>query len=235
MFDAVNADLTQDDIKSAANDCRTLKQCCGVLTLAALIYSLATVTWTASIVPASGGTCFLRLPAAPLWRPPETPDFADFVKSLPSLQGQPPPKEAPTLWPNLGASFLKFALWLWAVCVLAGIIYTPLAQRSRDITLDVIWWTAVSMTIAAALCLLPWLILGGWGPAGAPLFALLGLVAGPIIAISRQGWSGHAARILAEKRQHTGGKERLCVQRNNITDTVNAGRPAGEQDIGTVR
>lgn len=199
-----NTETTADQRDAVTSDCRRLRQCFYVLFVAAQIYCLATCPWSASLVPASGGNCLLNLPTSPIWSPPETPTYADFVKSLPSLGGTPEPPHPPRVYPNIGSLFFHFVLWLWLLCVVVAIIYSTLFQRYRDWFLDIVWWTAISMTTSAMLCIILWIALGGWGPPALILFAFAGLIAGPCIAFLRQNQSGRAAEILAEKRNRPG-------------------------------
>lgn len=199
VTDSENDDCRKD-IDAAERDCATLRWCFCVLTFAALIYSLYACRWTASLVHPTGGTCIVRLKAGPIWSPPETPSYADFVEKLPSLEGTPAPPWPAKVYPDLAAAFLCFALFLWPISIFTSIVYATLRRRCHDFVLHVVWWTAVCMTVCAMFSIFPWLLSGGWGPVAPVLFAFIGMVIGPLIAIIRQGWSGRAAELLAEKR-----------------------------------
>ncbi|APZ91231.1 hypothetical protein Fuma_00817 [Fuerstiella marisgermanici] len=185
----------------AKEDCRTLKQCFCVGALMVLIYSLVNCRWTATLVTVNSGTCSLHLSRAPIWDPPAAPAYADFANSFPFLQDKPAPPHPATVHLEIASSFVHFALWLWPICCVVAIIYSTLSGHSPDLLLDVVWWTAICMTASAALCVLLWIAFGGWGPPDPAFFALLGIIIGPCIAFLRQGWSGRAAELLAEKRQ----------------------------------
>jgi len=120
---------------------------------------------------------------------------------MPFLRGKPAPSYPAIVNLELASMFVHFALWLWPICSFVAIIYSTLSRRSPDLLLDVVWWTATCMTASAILCISLWIAFGGWGPPAPAFFALLGITIGPCIAFLRQGWSGRAAELLAEKRQ----------------------------------
>lgn len=189
------------DVESARADCDTLKCCFGVAVVGLLIYTLSTCWWAAALKSENGGTTLLSLPRGPIWNPPPVPTYQDFLKSFPSLEGISAPPWQPTVYIELPRTAFQMVFWLWPINVLTAIVYSSLWRRSRDLLLDAVWWAAVVTTCCVGFSLTLWLAFGGWGPPLVGLFAMAGVIVGPVIACLRQPWSGRAAELLAEKRR----------------------------------
>jgi CHASE2 domain-containing sensor protein len=79
-------------------------------------------------------------------------------------------------------TFLDFTLYLWAVAAVFGIIYLCIHRRPRDPILHVALCLGATLTVAALICFLLWLVVGGWGPPAPELFGGLAILLGLFFA-----------------------------------------------------
>ncbi|MEZ6143611.1 MAG: hypothetical protein R3B84_23855 [Zavarzinella sp.] len=124
--------------------------------------------------------CFiLDLKRSPVWAPPELPTYSQFLVAFKGSEDFPDENSGNyTIRRVMKVEWMlnDLTLYLWPVTVVAGLFYTADKQGKRDFILHQATATGCSLTIGGILCVVVWLVIGGWGP---PLpVVYLGLVVG---------------------------------------------------------
>lgn len=76
---------------------------------------------------------------------------------------------------------LDFLVCVWAITAAFGIVYLLARPKRPDVFLHGVACIAAGLTGSAALCVLLWIILGGWGPPSPLFFGVVGHVAGLVL------------------------------------------------------
>ena len=138
--------------------------------------------------------CIIDLPVAPLWDPPKTPAYEDFRKTFPDLPVRQASTASVERVAKLDSILLNFFLCLWGICAIFAIIYWP--SKERDLLLHLVLYLTSGLTAAAALCIVTWMLFGGWGPPTPLFFAFVGSLGG--LALGALRWLRTNARIVVE-------------------------------------
>ncbi len=79
-------------------------------------------------------------------------------------------------------TLLDFVLLLLVIGVVVAALYLPFQHQVRDPVLHVTAWMGVGLMAGAFLCVLIWMIFGGWGPPMPLFFAAIGITVGILAA-----------------------------------------------------
>ena len=152
--------------------------------LAALVLSILFVAargrWEGSLT-LGNRTWIIDLERAPVWSPPAVPPYELFTRTFHDL----PAASTPGLeimrvfkWEWV---LVEFALYLWGITLVFGLLYLSEPGRRRDAALHYALSVAAGLTGAAFICVALWLVFGGWGPPFPVFFSLLGITSGILI------------------------------------------------------
>ncbi len=156
------------------------------LLFAALLFltwwTLRTAIWQGHYT-AGGGTYIVTLPENAIWNPPAVPAYSEFTSTFDSL---------PTTQPK-GSMIYRVLKWDWMLlefmlyCLGAFCLIAPvylLTRRSRpDVVLHIVSCIGIGLLLAALLCFIIWLAIGGWGPPAPLFFAMIGLGGGALFGV----------------------------------------------------
>ncbi len=135
-----------------------------------------------------GGTTFIvDLPRAPVWSAPTLPTYATFQSTFTDLPTQQPANSRIIRYLKWDWMFFEFALWLWGITAVVGLLYVGIRGSNLDPFLDHVWHVGIGMTLAAFTSLAIWIVFGGWGPPFPIFFAVIGVVGGLLAAGRRSG------------------------------------------------
>ena len=134
--------------------------------------------WTGS------GTYIIALDRAPIWSPPPLPDYAAFTSTFDNLPSFQPTGFTITRVHRWSWTLLGVALNFVPIALVTALVYFPLRERLRDPVLHLVGWIGIGLAGSAVLCILLWLISGGWGPPAPLFFAGLGIAACTVIAVT---------------------------------------------------
>jgi len=123
----------------------------------------------------------IDLERSPAWRPPPKPGFEifheHFKKSLSSLHANPTSARIDRVL-KLDTMALEFFLYAWPVLIIFGLMNISKKGDVRDVVLHLGFCAAIGLSMGALLCILLWLVFGGWGPPIPMLFGLVGIYGG---------------------------------------------------------
>ena len=128
-----------------------------------------------------GGTWIIDLREAPIWSPPPLPTFEKFRSSFDTLPTTAASAPIRRIF-RADRTFVDFALYLWADTALFGMIYLCVRRSSRDSILHTALCLGAMLTASAVICLLFWLVIGGWGPPLPEFFGGLAILLGLFLA-----------------------------------------------------
>lgn len=122
------------------------------------------------------GSYLMDLDSIPIWDKPSPPSIDDFIEHF-----------SGSFLPSAGeiTVYHKWDWWLvdvFMVWLIGSLVIAPISFVAfrRDRFLGVFARVGAGLIASALVCVLLWLVFGGWGPPAPLFFAVIGLVAGGI-------------------------------------------------------
>jgi hypothetical protein len=116
----------------------------------------------------------------PFWHMPDEPDYRAFrehfaeSKDFPSV---PENCDIRVTYEPAAVGMLALA-YCWPIAILFGLLYRAIRGSKRDMILHCALHLALGLLAGVGLCIVVWLVLGGWGPPALELFVALGVIGG---------------------------------------------------------
>lgn len=149
----------------------------------AFFYHLLFANWEAvyEIAANEDGERFLiDLPDQPLWSTPAPPPYSDFAARFSSDSAIKP---GGRVFVHINWEWLLEGLFLnWLeffVCY--GLVYALGFRKSQSIAAAFFFCTGLGLVGGAVVCILFWLVFGGWGPPAPVFFGVIGVLIGSTI------------------------------------------------------
>ena len=164
-----------------------------------LLWSLFHGIWEAAfVVQADYGEhlYLMDLDVNPIWSAPDSPARREFVSHF-SNGSEPFPEEGRIKVYHKWSSWILNLITMWLV---GALVISPISMLffRTDRWLGVLGRVSTSLIIASAVCILLWLVVGGWGPPFPLGFGIVGLIGGGI-------WSGIFLKKLKQNSEQVGG------------------------------
>lgn len=147
---------------------------------------LARVPWEARLrAPTADGTheWVIRLDRGPVWDPPPAPSREQFEEHFgrdkPPASGGEITRKAD--WAEV---FDEGMLGLWVIAFGSALAYHGLRGERTDLVFQICSRLAWTIPAWGLVCVLVWLVVGGWGPPCCPGFLSLGLLHGLVAGVS---------------------------------------------------
>lgn len=147
----------------------------GLSVLASIFFADWEAVWEAR-VDGDTQSYLMDLPNQPLWITPSAPSYADFNQHF---------SQAPV--PREGRTFVRikwdwmldglFTNWL-LIFICYGLVHLFSFKQSSSLVAAFFLRVGLGLIGSAAVCILTWVLFGGWGPPSPRLFGIYGVLAG---------------------------------------------------------
>ena len=166
---------------------RNLRKLFYGLLAASFLLAVTCGSWEAHHVTSILGgtnTLILPLPLAPLWSPPSTPPYQAFRDAITDLPAEMPPGTAIRRIARYDDTLFQLIAYVGTSSLVCGIIYLATRRGRRDILLHYVVSVAGGFVSSVVLCIVVWLIFGGWAPPFPIFFGVLGIASGLLFALA---------------------------------------------------
>jgi len=164
---------------------RNLRNLFYALLAASFLLAVSCGSWEAHHVDSRFGgthTRIIPLPLSPLWAPPNTPSYQTFRDSFTDLPANMPSETFIRRVARYDDTLFQLIAYVGASSLLCGIIYLATRRGRRDTLLHYVVSIAGGFVSSVILCVVMWLIFGGWSPPFPILFGIFGIASGLLFA-----------------------------------------------------
>lgn len=144
----------------------------------------------------SGSRHIISGDRAPLWNPPEAPDyqvfrnrFSRFEHQLPATMPEGAEISQGVLW---GQMFEETLLWIWRGMVVISVFYLCVRRRCHDHLLDVIGCSTVGICSFVAIAV----FVHGWSPEWSTAYIIPGALTGMVVGLFAPRIGHERAKLL---------------------------------------
>jgi hypothetical protein len=131
-------------------------------------------------LPCSAESWIIQLGNGPMWERPVAPDYQAFRDHFEKPQNFPAPNDVWVITTSYEPwnVILGSLIFCWPTTVVCGLLYHVFRGEKRDWVLHISLYIAIWLSASVGVCVVLWVIVGGWGPLAFDCFAVLGFIGG---------------------------------------------------------
>jgi hypothetical protein len=151
--------------------------------MGAIAFSMCSTPWRACLVQQNRewkSEWIIQLGNGPMWERPVAPDYQAFRDHFEKPQNFPAPNDVWVITTSYEPwnVILGSLIFCWPTTVVCGLLYHVFRGEKRDWVLHISLYIAIWLSASVGVCVVLWVIVGGWGPLAFDCFAVLGFIGG---------------------------------------------------------